>query len=192
MSSTSKNREQFENHVSRHRSYLYRFAYKLAGDRHLAEDIMQEALLRAWRCFDALLDDGKFLSWVLTILHREHARMFERAPKLAVDIDALPDQDELFLSHRGDDETLDLCRAIYKLSHQQREIMILSTFMGYSTAEVAAILGITAGTALTRQFRAKNRLVAIYSNRENYERHRNRHMPNPRFPLSIASEGAVT
>ena len=126
---------------------------------------MQEALLRAWRCFDALLDDGKFLSWVLTILRREHARMFERAAKFTVDIDSLSDQDALFLSHQEDDEdeTLDLRWAVRKLSHQQREIMILSTFMGYSTAEVAAILGITAGTALTRQFRAKNRLVAIYS-----------------------------
>ena len=168
MSSTSKNREQFENHVSRHRSYLHRFAYKLAGDRHLAEDIMQEALLRAWRCFDALLDDDKFLSWVLTILHREHARMFGRAPKLSVDIDALPDQDEILLSsYSEEDETWDLCWAVHKLSQKQREIMILSTFMGYSTVEVASILGITVSTALTRKCRAKKRLMAIYSNREN-------------------------
>ena len=62
---------------------------------------------------------------------------------------------------------LDLRRAVRKLSPKQRQIMILSTFMGYSTVEVASILGITVSTALTRKFRAKNRLVAIYSNREN-------------------------
>ena len=157
--------------------------------------------MRAWRCFDALLDDDKFLSWVLTILHREHARMFGRAPKLSVDIDALPAQDAILLSHSEDDETLDLCWSVYKLSHKQREIMILSTFMGYSTVEVASILGITVSTALTRKCRAKKRLMAIYSNRENrgmdngmvgkLNRGLPRHVPSPPFPLSIANGAAA-
>ena len=127
--------------------------------------------------------------------------MFERAPKLSVDIDALADQDEILLSHSEDGETLDLCWSVYKLSYKQREIMILSTFMGYSTVEVASILGITVSTALTRKCRAKKRLMAIYSNRENrgmdgswvgkLNRGLAGHVPIPRFPLSIANEVAT-
>ena len=124
------NRQRFENHISRHRNRLYRFAYKLARDRHLADDILQEALLRAWRCFDALLDDTKFLSWVLTIIQREHARVFARGP-VHVDIDDLAAQDSLFVAHITDDQLLDLRKAVTQLSQRQREVWILSTFMGY-------------------------------------------------------------
>ena len=57
---------------------LLRFAQWLARDRALAEDIVQEALLRAWRSRDALKDPGAARPWLLTIVRREHARLYER------------------------------------------------------------------------------------------------------------------
>jgi len=57
---------------------LLRFAHWLARDRAIAEDIVQEALLRAWRSRDALKDLGAARPWLLTIVRREHARLYER------------------------------------------------------------------------------------------------------------------
>ncbi len=57
---------------------LLRFAHWLARDRAIAEDIVQEALLRAWRSRDALKDQAAARAWLLTIVRREHARLYER------------------------------------------------------------------------------------------------------------------
>src|SRR3984957_8621378 len=57
---------------------LLRFAQWLGGGRASPEDIVQEALLRAWRSRDALKDPGAARPWLLTIVRREHARLYER------------------------------------------------------------------------------------------------------------------
>ena len=57
---------------------LLRFALWLTRDRSTAEDIVQEALLRAWRSRDALKDPSCARAWLLTIVRREHARLYER------------------------------------------------------------------------------------------------------------------
>ena len=57
---------------------LLRFAHWLARDRAIAEDIVQESLLRAWRSRDALKDASAARPWLLTIVRREHARLYER------------------------------------------------------------------------------------------------------------------
>src|SRR5579864_311376 len=60
------------------RADLLRFAHWLARDRATAEDIVQESLLRAWRSRDSLKDPGAARAWLLTIVRREHARLYER------------------------------------------------------------------------------------------------------------------
>jgi RNA polymerase sigma factor (sigma-70 family) len=60
------------------RPELYRFACWLARDRAVAEDVVQEALLRAWKSRDALKDPAAARGWLLTIVRREHARLYER------------------------------------------------------------------------------------------------------------------
>src|SRR3981081_2862617 len=69
------------------RPELLRFAHWLARDRAIAEDIVQEALLRAWRSRDALKDLGAARPWLLTIVRREHARLYERKRLELVSLD---------------------------------------------------------------------------------------------------------
>ena len=57
---------------------MKRYAYWLAGDKHTAEDLLQEALLRAWKSLDKLQNIKAAKGWLLTILRRENARRFER------------------------------------------------------------------------------------------------------------------
>ncbi|HEX4619306.1 MAG TPA: sigma factor, partial [Steroidobacteraceae bacterium] len=66
---------------------LLRFAQWLARDRSIAEDIVQEALLRAWRSRHALKDPAAARGWLLTIVRREHARLYERKRLELVSLD---------------------------------------------------------------------------------------------------------
>src|SRR5215510_15661610 len=70
---------------------LLRFAHWLARDRSIAEDIVQESLLRAWRSREALKDAGAARAWLLTIVRREHARLYERKRLELVSIDEVVD-----------------------------------------------------------------------------------------------------
>ena len=59
-------------------SDLYRYGYWLTRDKQVAEDLVQETFLRAWRALDSLKDEKAAKSWLITILRRENARRFER------------------------------------------------------------------------------------------------------------------
>ncbi|WP_280136463.1 sigma factor, partial [Aeromonas bivalvium] len=52
---------------------IYRYAYWLCRDPHVAEDLVQETYLRAWRAIDSLVDDKAAKPWLITILRRENA-----------------------------------------------------------------------------------------------------------------------
>lgn len=136
---------------------LYRYAYWLAREKTLAEDLVQETLLRAWRSLDQLRDEAAARQWLITILRREFARELSRR-KDTVDIDGLALADSR-ASLGGDDTDLhDVRRAMQKLAPEYREPLVLQVLMGCSTEEIAAQLELTQATVLTRLFRARNQL----------------------------------
>ncbi len=136
---------------------LYRYAYWLAREKTLAEDLVQETLLRAWRSLDQLRDEAAARQWLITILRREFARELSRR-KDTVDIDGLALADSR-ASLGGDDTDLhDVRRAMQKLAPEYREPLVLQVLMGCSTEEIAEQLELTQATVLTRLFRARNQL----------------------------------
>jgi RNA polymerase sigma-70 factor (ECF subfamily) len=62
----------FDDAVKAHGADLFRFAYWLSRDRHRAEDIVQEALLRSWKAFGGLQDRGAVKSWMFSIVRNEY------------------------------------------------------------------------------------------------------------------------
>ena len=71
-------RQRFDSLVSVYYPDMFRYAAWLSRDKAIAEDVVQEALLRAWKSLDALRDDNAAKQWLLTIVRRENARYFER------------------------------------------------------------------------------------------------------------------
>jgi RNA polymerase sigma-70 factor (ECF subfamily) len=140
---------------------LLRFAFWLARDRALAEDVVQESMLRAWKAQDSLLDEQAAKPWFLTIIRREFARTFERKRLPLVDIDELIASEEPALAGAGDDELAELRTAIFKLPDEYREPLILQVLMGYSTAEIARELDLSEAAVLTRLFRARKNLRTL-------------------------------
>ena len=140
------------------RTDLLRFVYWLCRDRSLAEDVVQEALLRAWRSFDSLADEQAARSWLLTIARRELARTFERRRLETVDIDALADAGVETMAVNDPHEVLEMRRAILQLDLIYREPLVLQVLFGYSTNEIAAQLQLSVPAVLTRLFRAREAL----------------------------------
>lgn len=136
---------------------LYRYAYWLCKDPHIAEDLVQETCLRAWRSLDSLQDDNAAKSWLITILRRENARRFERKQFETVDIDDHHIADEQSSSD-GDYQQQQLHSMIMNLTPEYREPLVLQVMAGFSGEEIAEILGLNKNTVMTRLFRARNQL----------------------------------
>jgi RNA polymerase sigma-70 factor, ECF subfamily len=140
---------------------LLRFAQWLARDRAIAEDIVQEALLRAWRSRDALKDQRAARPWLLTIVRREHARLYERK---RLELVSLDDAIEIAPSPgtaESEDQLFALRHAIMKLPIQYREPLVLQVLGGFSTEEIARELELSSTAVLTRLFRARNKLRVL-------------------------------
>lgn len=156
-----RNRDQrFEELAAGHRDSLYRYAYWISGDPTVAEDLVQDTLVRAWKSIDSLQDDGAAKGWLLTILRRENARRFERKRPAESDIptEELPANR---MDYDTSTEAFVLRRALEQLPEEYREPLLLQVIHGYSQKEIAEHLGITVGGAGTRLFRARERLRAL-------------------------------
>ena len=149
---------RFETLCGQLRPDLYRFAFWLARDRTVAEDVVQDTLLRAWRSFASLSDEAAARPWLLTIARREFARRFERKTLETVDVEDLAELEDPALAAQDTQEILDMRAAIFALDSDYREPLVLQVLMGYSTEEIAKHMELTPGAVLTRLFRARQKL----------------------------------
>jgi RNA polymerase sigma-70 factor (ECF subfamily) len=141
---------------------MLRFALWLARDRSVAEDVVQESMLRAWRSRGELKDAQAARPWLLTIVRREHARLYERKRLPTTALDELPESDALQLAGPDEPELLGLRLAILRLADDYREPLVMQVLGGFSTAEIAAELQLSQSAVLTRLFRARNQLRSLY------------------------------
>lgn len=162
MSETSANDPRtlrFERLVAPWRDDLYRYAFWLCRDPQLADDVVQEAMLRAFRSLDSLKEEAVVKTWLLTIVRREHARVYERKRLETRDIDDLSAAESALIATSDDPDVEDMRQAIFRLADEYREPLVLQVMMGLSTTEIAEALDIKQGAVLTRLHRARRKLV---------------------------------
>jgi RNA polymerase sigma-70 factor (ECF subfamily) len=136
---------------------LYRYALFLSRNESLAQDLVQEVYLRAWKNLHKLRDVKAAKSWLFTILSRENARHFGRNKVDTVSIDFV----EEIPSTESTEKNMQrhqLQRAIVKLDADYREPILLQIVGGFSTDEIAQILKLNDNTVSTRLFRARSQL----------------------------------
>jgi RNA polymerase sigma-70 factor, ECF subfamily len=136
---------------------LHRYAYRLSGNVHTAEDLVQESLLRAWRSLHQLQNGDAVKGWLYTIVRRENARRFQRIKGQESDLPT----DQIPASHPTYDtstEAFVLRRAIRTLPLEYREPLVLQVLYGLSQQEIADRLGLTSAGVGTRLFRARQKL----------------------------------
>jgi RNA polymerase sigma-70 factor, ECF subfamily len=154
-------RARFEVLSASLRPDLFRFAFWLARDRALAEDVVQESMLRAWKAQDSLQDEAAAKGWFLAIIRREYARTFERKRFVTVDVEDLVAREEPMLAVAEDQRLGELRAAIFKLPEEYREPLALQVLMGYSMKEIGQELNLSVAAVLTRLFRARHQLCAL-------------------------------
>jgi len=155
----------FQTLVSVYSRDLYRYAYWLSSDRNVAEDLVQDTLVRAWKSLHRVKEPKAVKSWLITILRRENARRFERRRPQYSDIPV----DELGAQRTSYDtstEAFALRQALHHLAEDYREPLMLQVLGGYSQQEIADQLGISSAGAGTRLFRARQKLREILGERE--------------------------
>ena len=162
----AKRRRRFDRIVAVFHADMFRYAAWLCRDRAIAEDVVQEAMLRAWKSLDALRDDAAAKHWLLTIVRRENARYFERRRLETVDIDNLTASQAALLAEAPNEELDELRESIYGLDDDYREPLVLQVLMGYSTAEIGELMGLKQGAVLTRLHRARLKLKEKVANEE--------------------------
>ena len=151
-------RRRFEVLCVPHSADLTRFVYWLCNDRTLAEDVVQETLLRAWRSLDSLREEGSVRSWLLTIARRELARVFERKRVALVTLECAADLASADAAVSDDYDVHAMRRAIFELELLYREPLLLQMLFGYSVEEIAGQLHLSVPAVLTRLYRARRLL----------------------------------
>lgn len=157
----SSRQRQFDALVRAHNGDLYRYAYWLCGDSALAQDLAQETFLRAWRSLDALRETDAAKAWLITILRREHARLYERKSFDTTDIGELEldDRDALTPEQLGEDSIVRA--AMLQLEPKYREPLLLQVLGGFSCEEIAQELGLGVAAVMTQLFRARQKLKTL-------------------------------
>lgn len=147
----------FDQAVRAYSADLYRYAWWLARDRFLAEELVQETFARAWKNRNSLEDLAAVKPWLITILRNEHARLYERK-RLEFSDD---DPQELNLpSNDRPGAHLELEQLVEELPPAYREPLVLQVLGGYECREIARMLGTTEGAVMTRLTRARQALRA--------------------------------
>lgn len=152
-----KSQARFEKLVNAVSSDLYRYALMLCRNRTMAEDLVQETFMRAWRFLDSLREEKKAKSWLMTTLRREYARQFERYQPVFDDVEL----EQIAGSQGIDPEVWALRRGLAKLPDKYREVIVLQVIGGYSGEEMAEMLELPRATVNTRLFRARQQLRVI-------------------------------
>jgi len=142
-------------------SDLYRYAYWLTHEKQVAEDLVQETFLRAWRALDSLKDEKAAKSWLITILRRENARRFERKRFDMSEYEEATITDTKSVTTEQELENHWLRDKIAKLPTEYSEPLILQVLGGFSGEDIASILDLNKNTVMTRLFRARNQLKEI-------------------------------
>ena len=147
----------FETLVRAYSAELYRYAYWLVRDRFVAEDLVQETFLRAWKAWDNLKDVDAVRGWLYTILRRERARLVEHRnahPETALDADT----ETLLINPAlaATIEGLDVRQALTALPESYREPLVLQVLGGFGCREIAEMLDTTEAAIMTRLSRARS------------------------------------
>jgi RNA polymerase sigma-70 factor, ECF subfamily len=137
-------------------------AYRYASNPSEAEDIAQDALLRAWRRRSTLRDSERRNQWLATIVRNEAFRQHARVrPDLTGAIEFREGaEDEQVLATV---ETADLHAALERLSERDRQLLEMKYEEDLTQATIARRLGIPLGTVKVRLHRARNKLRMLYA-----------------------------
>jgi RNA polymerase sigma-70 factor, ECF subfamily len=154
---------EFNRLVADHGATLYRVAYRMVGDRHEAEDVVQEAFRSAWKSRAGYQPSkhrtGGERAWLTSILRRRVVDRWRKRnfPKV-MGGELMLDVEGATSDPLANDYTDEMQAALHRLPAELRESLLLVVVGELTHQEVADMLGVPLGTVLSRVSRARERL----------------------------------
>lgn len=168
-------RTRLEQAALEHIDALYRTALRMTRNPSDAEDLVQEAYLRAFRSLHQFTEGTNLRAWLFRILTNTYINEYRRRQRRPAS-SSLDDLEEFYLydhlvdsrvqppDERPEDVVLErltvdnVIQAIESLPEEFRQVVLLADVEGFSYREIAEIVGIPVGTVMSRLFRARRRL----------------------------------
>jgi RNA polymerase sigma-70 factor (ECF subfamily) len=151
--------------LERHADAAYSLAYRILGNQESAEDVLQEAFLALWRHGSYDHSKGSVRTWILSIVHHRAVDTLRRKgarPTHAVDADELlrnrPAKERTEETVASRESTARLRSALELLPEEQRQVVELAYFGGFTHAEIAALSDLPIGTVKGRMRLALKKL----------------------------------
>ena len=143
---------------------LRAFAVSLCGNIDHADDLVQEALVKAWTNRETFVEGTNLRAWLFTILRNIYYSEYRKRRREVADPDgAFAANLSTAPAQSGHMDLLDFRAALQQLPGDQREALILIGASGLSYEEAASICGCAIGTMKSRVNRARNRLAEMLS-----------------------------
>src|SRR6476659_900842 len=176
MLATRQKRSEFERTALVHLDAMYGAAYRLTRNARDAEDLVQDALLRAYRFWDSFQQDSNCKAWLLRIVTNTFINEYQRMKRSREVLDAASAEQDatdgvLVHADAGDrqsperamlDKSVsdDVQRALDALPDDFRTAVVLCDVQGLSYKEIAEIMGTPVGTVMSRLFRGRKLLAS--------------------------------
>ncbi|MCV6593073.1 MAG: RNA polymerase sigma factor [Silicimonas sp.] len=145
--------------IVEHLPALRAFALSLTRNRALADDIVQDTVIKAWTGFEAFQQGTKLRAWLFTILRNNFYSHHRRARREIEDVDGLhAARLAVSPSHDGRLMLGEVLAAFEQLTAEQREVLLLVGASGFSYDEAAEICGVSLGTVKSRINRGRRAL----------------------------------
>jgi RNA polymerase sigma factor, sigma-70 family len=154
----------FETLIRRHQQGVYNFIFRFLGNREVAEEVFQEAFIKVHQAADRYVPNGKFTTWLYTIVRNLCVDNFRRKKiREALSLDDRGPEDDKSLGDciASDDIPPDVMSsameiegilqlALKKLNEDQREVFLLREKEGFKFEEIAEMTGVSVNTVKSR------------------------------------------
>ncbi|MGN6870997.1 MAG: RNA polymerase sigma factor [Solirubrobacteraceae bacterium] len=148
-----------------HGRLVYAVAYRVLGDRGLAEEATQQTFVKAWRAAQSFDERRELGPWLASIARRVAIDVYRReAVRTADPIDSVAPGDPALVSAPQSAEAVydvwEVREAVAQLPADEQEVVRLQHLDGFTHTPIAERLGVAVGTVKSRSFRAHKRLAA--------------------------------
>jgi len=146
---------------------MYNIAIRMTGDRETAEDILQDAFIKAFTEIEKLIDEKAFGGWLKRIVINRCLDEIRKQKNVA-SFDMLAEKHSEIAEEINENVDVEMVHNMIKrLPEGARQVLVLRALEGYRYAEIAERLDITESTAKTQFFRAKQLLGKMIKSSEN-------------------------
>ena len=158
-------RKKFEQCVEACAGSLYRVAFRLTGNATLANELVQETYLHAWRSIDSLKDTNKLRSWLFAIMRNQNSKIVIKENKAISTTDQI-EGIATAETTRQQELRRAVQEAVNELDEKHRLPVLLVSMEGMTVDQAAEILQIPRGTVLSRLSRGREKLKLILTSKK--------------------------